>query len=170
VRVGNYHERKDKDLERLAESQDISRISGKFILGRDRSVSDELINKVFELFKGGFGFFGLEHIKELSHTMENVLDLVRNRKISVTELMIDSLFKGIDKLKTLLQDVENSDSTPIDEECALFTPFLSDKPIEQKATVKSPEATSGLKKVAAVGSLKAEQVIELVARKESIGS
>ncbi len=136
---------KDKDLlnELIIESQEhIANIEPDLlVLEQEKdNASSELINKIFRAIhsiKGGFGFFGLENIKELSHTMENILDLVRNRKISVTQEMIDSLFKGIDKLKLMLEDVEHSDTISIHEECALFTPFLSNKPEEtQKASVE----------------------------------
>ncbi|MBL8025987.1 MAG: chemotaxis protein CheW [Fibrobacteres bacterium] len=167
---------KDKDLlnELIIESQEhIANIEPDLlVLERDKdAVSDELINKIFRAIhsiKGGFGFFGLEHIKELSHTMENVLDLVRNRKISVTDSMIEALFKGIDKLKLLLQDVDNSDSTSISEECSLFDPFLTDKPAETKPADKGQETAAVSKKIVGIGSLNQDTVKELVKRGKKV--
>ncbi|NLA74909.1 MAG: histidine kinase, partial [Deltaproteobacteria bacterium] len=45
-------------------------------------INEELVNKVFRAahsIKGGAGFMGLNNIKELSHKMENVLGMVRER-------------------------------------------------------------------------------------------
>ena len=44
-------------------------------------IDPDLVNKVFRAIhsiKGGAGFLGLDNIKELSHVMENTLNLVRN--------------------------------------------------------------------------------------------
>jgi len=50
-------------------------------------LDEELVNKVFRAahsIKGGAGFLGLTAIKELSHKIENILDMVRNRQMVPT--------------------------------------------------------------------------------------
>ena len=49
-------------------------------------INEELVNKVFRAahsIKGGAGFMGLNNIKELSHKMENVLGMIRERACSL---------------------------------------------------------------------------------------
>ncbi len=85
---------------------------------RGSDVSDELINRVFRVIhsiKGGFGFFGIRKITELSHAMEDLLSRVRNKTVQVTPDLVDALLDGIDKLRLLFDDVENVDDIPVDE-------------------------------------------------------
>jgi two-component system chemotaxis sensor kinase CheA len=107
-------------------------------------VSDELINRVFRAvhsIKGGFGFFGIEKITRLSHAMENSLSRVRNKTLTVTSDLTDALFTGIDKLRLLLDDVENTDQIPIDEELAKLAPFIEETPASPGATAAAVKPT-----------------------------
>ncbi len=91
------------------------------------AVDSELINRVFRAvhsIKGGFGFFGLKSITGLSHSMENVMSRIRERDLKVSPLVMDALLQGIDKLRALLDDVQNSDSISIEEEIEKLSPFL----------------------------------------------
>jgi two-component system chemotaxis sensor kinase CheA len=93
---------------------------------KGNAVSDELVNRIFRAvhsIKGGFGFFGLEKVTKLSHAMENVLSRVRDHELEVTPPMIDALLIGIDKLRILLDDVENSENMSIETELETFAPF-----------------------------------------------
>ncbi|MBN1980657.1 MAG: Hpt domain-containing protein, partial [Chitinivibrionales bacterium] len=90
-------------------------------------VSDELINRVFRAvhsIKGGFGFFGIKNIVQLSHVMENVLAKIRDKTLSISSELTDVLLKGIDKLHILLDDVGNSDSITISDEVEGLSPYL----------------------------------------------
>ena len=51
------------------------------------NIDEDLVNKVFRAahsIKGGAGFMGLTKIQELSHSMENVLGLIRSKKLTPT--------------------------------------------------------------------------------------
>ncbi len=92
------------------------------------NVSDELVNRVFRAvhsIKGGFGFFGISKIVDLAHSMENVMSRVRDKDLKVTGDLTDALLEGIDKLRTLLDDVGNSENVSIEEEQQKLKPFLS---------------------------------------------
>ncbi len=71
----------------------------------------EYINTIFRPFhsiKGVASFLNLEKIRDLAHSLENLLDKARNDEISVTPALIDVVLDGADILKTLiggLQDV-----------------------------------------------------------------
>lgn len=92
----------------------------------------QLINQVFRAIhsiKGGFGFFGYKHITSLAHTMEHVLSRIRDKKISISPQLIESLFSGIDKLRVILDDFENSEQISIDSELEALSSFSDDQVI-----------------------------------------
>ncbi len=83
--------------------------------------SGEVINRVFRAvhsIKGGFGFFGLTHIKDLAHVMENVLGQARDGSLSMNAGIVDVLLTGLDKLRVLIADVDQSQTVPIETELA----------------------------------------------------
>lgn len=102
---------------------------------KGNNVSDELINRVFRAvhsIKGGFGFFGIDNIVNLSHAMENIMSRVRDKKLDVSGDVMDALLSGIDKLRTLLDDVANCEEISIEDEVEALTPFLGDVKITKK--------------------------------------
>ena len=80
-------------------------------------IDEDLVNKVFRAahsIKGGAGFMGLTKIQELSHSMENVLGLIRSKKLIPTPEIINVLLLGSDKLQTMIEDVHNSNEADIE--------------------------------------------------------
>ncbi|HAN99197.1 MAG TPA: hybrid sensor histidine kinase/response regulator [Planctomycetaceae bacterium] len=76
----------------------------------------ELVNTVFRAVhsvKGAAGFLGLQTINRLSHSLENVLNRVRNRELVPDSAIVDVLLKGADQLRQLLQQVERSNSVDV---------------------------------------------------------
>src|SRR3954471_597491 len=61
----------------------------------DSSASNpDLINRIFRAIhsiKGASGFFGFEHLKRLSHVMENLLMLVRDGQMAVSAQLVEAL-------------------------------------------------------------------------------
>ncbi len=95
------------------------------------NVEPELVNRIFRAMhsiKGGFGFFGMTNIKELSHRMESVLMRVRDGEITVTQEMVDALLAGTDKLRVMIDDVAASQEMSIEEELAPLEAFLGETP------------------------------------------
>lgn len=61
-----------------------------------------LLNEIFRIahtIKGMSGTMGYTRTANLTHEMENVLQLVRNREIPVTETIINILFECFDALE-----------------------------------------------------------------------
>jgi two-component system, chemotaxis family, sensor kinase CheA len=82
------------------------------------TIDEALVNKVFRAahsIKGGASFLGLDQIKELSHKIENVLDMVRNCELVPTSALVNVLLKAFDCLGDLFEHVENSNEMTIDE-------------------------------------------------------
>ena len=79
-------------------------------------IDEDLVNKVFRAahsIKGGAGFMGLTTIQELSHATENVLGLIRGKKLIPTPEIINVLLIASDQLQSMIEDVHNSNEVDI---------------------------------------------------------
>jgi len=70
----------------------------------DKSLIDECFRNIHSL-KGAAGYMGLTKTSKLAHKIEELLDLIRSKSISVDEEIISTLFTGIDRVKLLVKDV-----------------------------------------------------------------
>ncbi len=133
--------------------------------------SEDVINRLFRTvhsIKGGFSFMGMMNIANLAHGMETALGKVRDGELTVDPKLVDALFKGIDKLSTMIDNAETSESLPIDDELALLSPFISDdppapeEPVEEKKSVsEKTEPKPKKKKTPDVPKVASEPVVEL---------
>ncbi|MEZ5508602.1 MAG: Hpt domain-containing protein [Gammaproteobacteria bacterium] len=67
-----------------------------------------LLNAIFRGFhtvKGGAGFLQLEPLVELCHAAENVFDLLRNNKLSVTSELMDVVLQSLDAVNSMFAQV-----------------------------------------------------------------
>lgn len=70
-----------------------------------------LLNEIFRIahtIKGMAGTMGFNKLANLTHEMENVLDLVRNRQIDVTSYIVDILFECFDSLEEYITNLTNT--------------------------------------------------------------
>lgn len=65
----------------------------------------QVIFRSAHTLKGMAATMGFEDLASLTHQMENVLDLVRNEKLVMQEFIFDTLFKGLDALESMVQDI-----------------------------------------------------------------
>ncbi|WP_153720416.1 chemotaxis protein CheA [Sporosarcina cascadiensis] len=68
-----------------------------------------IVNEIFRAahtLKGMSATMGYEDIADLTHKMENVLDAIRNSKISVTTEILDVVFEASDDLELMVLDIE----------------------------------------------------------------
>lgn len=80
------------------------------------NIDEDLVNKVFRAahsIKGGAGFMGLTTIQELSHAAENVLGMIRSKKLTPTPEIINVLLIASDQLQSMIEDVHNSNDVDI---------------------------------------------------------
>ncbi|MGC8809769.1 MAG: chemotaxis protein CheA [bacterium] len=69
----------------------------------------EVINSIFRPFhtiKGVSGFLHLRQINEFSHAVESLLDKVRNKKIKISQELIDFILEAVDLLKRMILDLK----------------------------------------------------------------
>ncbi|MFC5448360.1 chemotaxis protein CheA [Paenibacillus aestuarii] len=55
--------------------------------------------------KGMSATMGFEDLASLTHEMENVLDLVRNHKLEMNPFIFDCIFKSLDSLESMVEDI-----------------------------------------------------------------
>jgi len=83
--------------------------SGLLNLDKDPENTD-YINQVFRVMhslKGSGAMFGFEILSSFAHELENVYDLVREKKLKVTRDLIDATFDTIDIFRALLKDADD---------------------------------------------------------------
>lgn len=94
------------------------------LLEKDRSDKD-IINEIFRsahTLKGMAGTMGFSKMSNVTHKMENVLDLIRNGKLEASEQIIDAIFECLDVLEAIVENIES-----IQEEGEVFVDELVEK-------------------------------------------
>ncbi len=80
----------------------------KMLLNLEQNPNDiESVGEIFRAahtLKGMSATMGFEKVAHLTHEMENILDKLRNRQLSVTAPVIDVLFETFDVLRILVND------------------------------------------------------------------
>ncbi len=72
---------------------------------KDKS-NDDLMNEIFRIFhsiKGSAGVVGFQEMAHFSHGVENVLDRVRNKEVSITKGLISLILDSVDIIKDFVQ-------------------------------------------------------------------
>jgi two-component system, chemotaxis family, sensor kinase CheA len=67
------------------------------------------INEIFRsahTIKGMAGSMGFDDLATLTHQMENVLDLLRQSKLSITPEIMDIIFQCVDIIEKMVEDIE----------------------------------------------------------------
>jgi two-component system, chemotaxis family, sensor kinase CheA len=92
------------------------------------AVDDAIVNKVFRAahsIKGGAGFFGFSKIRELAHSTENILSVIRTRKIVPTPDVVNILLMAFDKIRELINNIQQSEEADVSELVIALTGLLS---------------------------------------------
>ncbi len=103
------------------------------------NINEELVNKVFRAahsIKGGAGFMGLNNIKELSHKMENVLGMIREREMVPNAEIVNILLLSSDTLRNLLNNVAASNEMDIEEHVTALISLTTGASTEKKTEIK----------------------------------
>ncbi|RZT22920.1 chemotaxis protein CheA [Fictibacillus sp. BK138] len=72
-----------------------------------------IVNEIFRsahTLKGMSATMGYEDLASLTHCMENVLDAIRNKKITVTTQVLDVLFTSLDHLEAMVVEISEGGS------------------------------------------------------------
>lgn len=75
-----------------------------------------LINSIFRdahSVKAGSNLLKLKNVEELSHKLENVLEMIRKDQLKPSEMIITASLESVDKLRELIENIEASESISI---------------------------------------------------------
>jgi len=73
----------------------------------------ELLNSVFRAahtLKGGSGIVGFESVKNITHHAEDLLDMLRDGRLTFENAMTDALYNAFDEVLNLVEAAEESES------------------------------------------------------------
>jgi len=140
----------DKSLvsEFLSESKEHLEIIEEFFLkiekqkeNLDRSMVDKIFRAVHTL-KSSAACLGFKKISSLAHSMEHILSLLRDEKITPEGHVIDGLLMGLDLICTMLNDLDHSDEIDISFAQKTLADLLVEKKPgegETQASMPSPD-------------------------------
>lgn len=86
-------------------------------LEKEEDFNEDLLQEIFRsshTLKGSSATIGHNRMAQLTHGMENVLDKLRKRQLSVTSHLIDVLFECLDCLRVLKDEIVNDKESDID--------------------------------------------------------
>ncbi len=102
----------------LEESQEHLQSLNENVLKLENNPEDlAVVGEIFRsahTFKGMAATMGFLDLSNLTHQMENVLDLIRNSKMGVNSVVIDVIFECIDNLERMVIDIENGGQGHLD--------------------------------------------------------
>jgi len=139
-------------------------------------VDVDLINEVFRgihSIKGAAGFMGLTKVNDLAHSLENLLNMMRNLELTPTSPMIDTMLRAADELQELINDVENSNDVDVSEHITALEAFASKEApteavaepnVEVPAAPEEPEQVAEDDMDAAIAKAFAEKAAEKSAK------
>lgn len=98
--------------------------------------NSDLMQEIFRAahtLKGSSAMVGHQRLSELAHAMENVLDNIRKKTLSISPKIVDALLHGLDIMMLLRQEITSSEETPVD---------ISEVVAELNDLVKNKEKTN----------------------------
>ncbi|SOC35567.1 chemotaxis protein CheA [Ureibacillus acetophenoni] len=110
----------------------------------DLSIVNEIFRSAHTL-KGMSATMGYEDLADLTHKMENVLDAIRNNKISVSSDILDVVFESVDHLEDMIMDIADGGDGKRDVKDTV----AKLKAIESGQPISSQEQAQALEEVAA---------------------
>lgn len=120
------------------------------LLGLEDNAEDlSVLNEIFRnahTLKGMSATMGFTKIAELTHEMEDVLDLLRKEQLKISEDIIDVLFKCVDSLEQMINNVGNGDPEDLIDVSDLVAKLSA---ISKPGSAPAPAAAAPAKPAAA---------------------
>lgn len=135
--LGVFLEEVEEHIERLEEN----------LVQLEKNPDEEsLVQAIFRSFhtiKGSSSSMGFQKMMELAHLMENLLDGVRKKTVTVTPELVDTLLRGVDLLKFMRNGIALEGKEPeveIGEIVGMLQNFLGKREKASEEVEKKPEA------------------------------
>lgn len=128
------------------------------------SVLDEIFRSAHTI-KGMSATMGFNTIAELTHEMENILDLLRKGELEAGHEIIDTIFKCVDTLEQLVESVANGDDSATDIQPLLHKLqslskkeglAVSQQPVKQEEAVATSDITLNEEELSLMGTAKGQ--------------
>ena len=126
----------------------------------DLSVVNDIFRNAHTL-KGMSATMGYNKIAELTHEMEDVLDLIRKEQLKLNEDIIDTLFKCLDSLEQMVDSVANGESEDVVDVSDLVSKLSSISKGEPAPAAAAPAPAAAPAGEAAAPAAGAGPAIEL---------
>ncbi|WP_330938179.1 chemotaxis protein CheA [Bacillus licheniformis] len=130
----------------IEESREHLQTCNEKLLELEKNPTDlQLVHDIFRAahtLKGMSATMGYEDMAHLTHSLENVLDAIRNEEMTITSEWMDVMFEALDDLEAIvLSIIEGGDGKrDVSEVCAKLDVTGANK--ETAAAVEAPEAAS----------------------------
>ena len=145
----------------LEEASDLISRLEQSLLELEQNMNDpDLVDGVFRIMhslKGGGGMFGFENVSNSTHKLENLYDLVRQKKLKVNREILDITFESADHITSMLNDDGSQTSQIVANEAILqrrIDAILSGKPSEKEEVGHIVETTTDSDEVVATYYIK----------------
>lgn len=109
--------------------------SGLIKLENLKECAPSVVNSIFRdahSVKAGANLLKLVNIEELAHKLENVLEMIRRCELEATEMVVTASLESVDKLRELIDNVEESEDISIRLHTAMLEMAVK-RAIEMKA-------------------------------------
>ncbi|HEX6961387.1 MAG TPA: chemotaxis protein CheA [Lacipirellula sp.] len=120
------------------------------IEARGADIDVDLVNAVFRTMhsiKGAAGFLGLDRIGVLAHSLEELLDDLRNRELIPTPQLVTAILRSADLMKGLIDAVESSNEADVSSHVAelqRYRPGIDVEPAQpQLPAAEAPVSAAG---------------------------
>lgn len=161
--------------------QQVENLESNILVIENDPGNHEAIDEIFRAahtLKGGSATVEMHELSEFTHAVEDLLDELRSKTITVTEPVVDVLLNAIDIIKAMLEarsngDVYSDDVEPVKKQLRSFIPEKKDKKksggakpsladLQKPATAPAPaEKVSAPASVAAPAALSEYEMLEL---------
>lgn len=89
-----------------------------FLLLKERGFDLEIMNSAYRQihsFKGNCGFMQFDDLMQISHTMENIMQFMRDKKLEINKKSVSFMLKYIDVLRNGIAAIEQNGDSSIPE-------------------------------------------------------
>ena len=134
--------------------ENLSKIANRLVDLESTPDSLEIINELFRFVhtvKGGARLLKIVKIEKLSHSVENLLDLLRNQKFEVTPVHIDYLLEARSAISEMIEEVASKGPIrtriaplvrKLNEACGIGLPAPTTQPVSKIESSELKEPTS----------------------------
>ncbi len=105
-------------------TESIGVIDGELVRFEQDPNDSEILSNIFRLvhtIKGTCGFLGLPRLEKVAHAGEDVLGLFRDGKLEVTPEAVTTILKCIDRIRELLEGLEETGEEPEGDDTEIIT-------------------------------------------------